>query len=115
LRLPLSKIPAVHHRHPEIEQNQIGRCRAAQVLQCLLSIRDSRNGITFVFEGEGQRLTGSGIILDHEDTFPGAYAAADAAATLGDYGRAATTEPQVAVRGAGLTHPGGDSHVGRDP
>jgi hypothetical protein len=65
------KLPAVHHRHHEIEQDQIGRLRrAAQRLQRLAAVGDGRHRGSLVAQQIGERGTDVLVVFDQEQTKP---------------------------------------------
>ena len=65
------KLPAVHHRHHEIEQDQIGRLRrAAQGLQRLAAVGDGRQRRPLVAQKIGEGGTDVLVVFDQEQTEP---------------------------------------------
>src|SRR5208282_2394371 len=61
-----AKLPSVHHRHLEVENDESGQWLAAQIFERLLAVGAERDPITFEIEDVAQRGTRPFVVLDDE-------------------------------------------------
>ena len=65
-QLPAAELVSAHHRHHQIQQND-GRTRIVQALQCLGAVGCRRDRETFPFEHDRQHLAQVEMILDDKN------------------------------------------------
>ena len=60
----ISELEAVHDRHREVEQDQIGQGERCANIQAFAPVRRGPDGIAFVLEQFCQRFTNRAIVID---------------------------------------------------
>ena len=66
-QLFLTKLPAVHDRHQEVQDDEVDRRAGAQKGQCLLAVGRGHREAVRRFHGHDQPFADHGVILDHQD------------------------------------------------
>ncbi len=61
------EVAAIHHRHHQIEQNEIGQRSSAKVLERFLAVLGGLRRETFLLEPNAKRFDQIGIVVHDED------------------------------------------------
>jgi len=68
LFLPSAKLPSIHHRHQQIEDDQVRqRPRFLKMIERLQTVLRALYRIAFVLENIAERLKSALVVVDHED------------------------------------------------
>src|SRR2546421_2793074 len=68
--LVFAKLPAVHHRHREIQDDGVGPVSCAKDVQRLQSVVGDEDAIVVLLEKNGELLADVAIVLDNEHATP---------------------------------------------
>jgi hypothetical protein len=67
LDLPASELPAVHHRHHEVEQDEVGTIATLEDVKRFDAVRDSLSAVPLEREELRHHLTEIGVVFDDEN------------------------------------------------
>ena len=61
----LQKLPAIHYRHHQVQDNDSGRRRVPQIIQRFATIGGRNNRVASILQHIGQRLARADVIVNY--------------------------------------------------